>query len=118
MVAMRDGVHLATDVYLPGGKGPWPVVLIRTPYNKSKNAAAENWTAKGYAFVAQDWRGLFASEGKFTNATLNGRENVDDGYDTVEWIAKQPWCNGKVGITGGSGPGIAAKQAILANPPH
>ncbi len=122
MVPMRDGVRLATDIYLPPGAGPWPVVLVRTPYGKSKkqapDAASEDWTPKGYAYVEQDWRGLFASEGKFTALTLTGMQNGDDGYDTVEWVAKQPWCNGRIGMLGGSGPGIAAKQAVRANPPH
>jgi len=118
MVAMRDGVRLATDVYLPPGDGPFPVVLERTPYNRQRQPPAAQFVRNGYVFVIQDWRGLFASEGKFTVEMLTGSQGGEDGYDTVEWIARQPWCNGKVGVTGGSGPGIAAKQTVLSNPPH
>jgi predicted acyl esterase len=118
MVAMRDGVRLATDVFLPKGAGPFPVVLERTPYNRQRSPPAAQYNRNGYVFVMQDWRGLFGSEGKFTVEMLTGTQGGEDGYDTVEWIARQPWCNGKVGATGGSGPGIAAKQTVLANPPH
>jgi len=122
MVAMRDGVRLATDIYLPSGKGPWPVVLVRTPYNKTKKTEPqcwpEAWLPNGYAYVEQDWRGRYASEGKFTPTVMVGKVNALDSYDTVEWVAKQPWCNGKVGMTGGSATGNAAKSAILVNPPH
>lgn len=119
MAPMRDGVRLATDIYLPEGKGPWPVVLERTPYNRKVQAPKmAPYVKHGFAFVVQDWRGQFDSEGKFTLDVIRGPKSPDDGYDTVEWIAKQPWCNGKVGITGGSGPGIAAKEALYGNPPH
>ena len=119
MTPMRDGIRLATDFCVPAGGGSWPVVLIRTPYGrKTQIARSGGYLKSGYAFVAQDWRGLFDSEGKFTPEVLSGQVNSEDGYDTVEWIARQSWSNGKIGITGGSGPGIAAKQAVLANPPH
>ncbi len=119
MVPMRDGVRLATDVYLPAGDGPWPAIAQRTPYGRKgarQPDLAAGFVGRGYAFVIQDWRGQFDSEGKFDR--LGPKINQDDGYDTVEWIASQPWCNGKVGIMGGSGPGIAALQAVVANPPH
>src|SRR6478752_5337188 len=60
MVAMRDGVRLATDVFLPAGEGPFPVVLERTPYNRQRNPPAAQYNRNGYVFVMQDWRGLFA----------------------------------------------------------
>ena len=119
MIAARDGVKLATDYYLPSGKGPWPAIVMRTPYNRraAKQAQdARGYTGRGYVYVVQDLRGLFESEGKFDN--LSGSYMIDDGYDTVEWVARQPWCNGKVGVTGGSGPGTAAKMAVVSNPPH
>jgi predicted acyl esterase len=119
MTPMRDGVRLATDVYLPEGQGPWPVVLERTPYNRKQQAAkVKPYLTNGYAMVIQDWRGQFDSEGKFTVDVLTGTRGQEDGYDTVEWIARQPWSNGKVGVMGGSGPGIAAKQTVAGNPPH
>jgi len=115
MVAMRDGVKLATDVYLPPGPGPWPAILQRTPYNKNGGRrAAQRYNDAGYAFAIQDQRGKFRSEGVFTP-----HENeLRDGYDAVEWAAAQPWCNGKVGMSGGSALGIAANLAAAADPPH
>lgn len=115
MVAMRDGVRLATDIFLPDGKGPWPVILNRTPYNKvSAGAQSKQWTDNGYVFVAQDCRGRFKSEGKY----FPFMDDHLDGYDTVEWAAKQSWANGKVGMIGASAMGITANQASIMAPPH
>lgn len=117
LVAMRDGVKLATDIYLPEGNGPWPVILTRTPYNKSSMLGAGRptfWTSKGYAVVVQDCRGRFQSEGKY----LPFMDDHFDGYDTVEWIAKQSWSNGKIGMSGASAMGITANQASIMAPPH
>jgi predicted acyl esterase len=116
LVAMRDGVKLATDVYLPAGAGPWPVILMRTPYGKEMRAFGQpaQWTTNGYAYVVQDCRGRFKSEGRY----LPFMDDHFDGYDTVEWIARQPWSNGKVGMTGGSAMGITANQAAITAPPH
>src|SRR5215510_14807216 len=115
MVAMRDGVKLSTIIYLPEGSGPWPTVLVRTPYGKQTQTRSNGeWTKNGFAFVVQDVRGTFKSEGKY-------RPFVDDqvdGYDTIEWLARQPWSNGKVGMYGASAMGIAANEAAMANPPH
>jgi predicted acyl esterase len=115
MVPMRDGVKLSTIIYLPEGSGPWPVVLIRTPYGKqSQTRSNSEWTKNGFAFVVQDVRGTFKSEGKY-------RPFVDDqvdGYDTIEWLAKQSWSNSKIGMYGASAMGIAANEAAMANPPH
>ena len=110
MVLMADGVKLATDVYLPtNGKAPFPTVLIRTPYNKDGlKGPAANLNRVGYAVVAQDMRGRFASEGKpiiiFGNEGLGGKHQ--DGHDTLRWIAKQPWSDGKVATWGASALGI------------
>jgi len=115
MVAMRDGIKLSTIIYLPEGSGPWPVVLIRTPYGKqSQTRSNGEWTKNGFAFVVQDVRGTFKSEGKY-------RPFVDDqadGYDTIEWLARQSWSNSKIGMYGASAMGIAANEAAMANPPH
>src|ERR1043166_6840247 len=120
MVAMSDGVKLATDVYLPGdGTGKYPVVVARTPYGKSNGGAA--WAAmaakRGYALVAQDLRGRFKSEGH--NAIIFGNDGWgehQDGRETVEWIAKQPWCDGKIGSWGGSALGIVQNMAASVAP--
>ncbi len=120
MVPMRDGVKLATDVYLPAGEGPWPTALIRTPYNKDgAKGFAKPATDRGYVLVAQDFRGRFASEGDDYPVFLHGGWGEhQDGYDTVEWIAQQEWSNGKVGGFGMSAPGIALNMMAPSRPPH
>lgn len=117
MIQMRDGVHLATNIYLPPGEGPWPVVLTRTPYGKDQGNAAQRearYMSNGYARVVQDCRGRFKSEGKYAAFV----DDMEDGYDSVEWIAKQPWSNGKVGMVGASAMGITSNLAAMAAPPH
>jgi predicted acyl esterase len=115
---MRDGVKLAGNLYLPAGQGPFPCIVMRTPYGKdamfANPAGAKRYTDAGYAYFVQDVRGKGRSDG-FYQAFVN---DGFDGYDTIEWMAKQPWCNGKIGITGGSAMGIAANLAAINNPPH
>ena len=114
MVEMRDGVKLATNVFLPEGEGPWPVILTRTPYNKDGGLTlgGDRYAKAGYVYVAQDCRGRFRSEGEY-EPFLDDRE---DGYDTVNWVAEQPWCDGNVGMSGASAMGITALLAAIANP--
>ncbi len=115
MVSARDGVKLSTAVYLPEGNGPWPVVLIRTPYGKQTQAGANaRWTGRGFALVVQDCRGTGKSEGEYRPFLTDHT----DGYDTVEWVAKQAWSNGRVGMFGASAMGITANMASMMNPPH
>ncbi|MBI2823947.1 MAG: CocE/NonD family hydrolase [Planctomycetia bacterium] len=120
MVPMRDGVKLATNVFLPDGKGPWPAVLTRTPYNKDGRIGgggeqeAAPYLDRGYVRIVQDCRGRFASEGEY-RAFI---DDIEDGYDTIEWIAAQSWCDGKVGMIGGSAMGITANQAAISGAPH
>jgi predicted acyl esterase len=107
MIPMRDGAALATDLFFPAGAPPFPVLLIRTPYNKAgMTDLGINAAKHGYAAAIQDTRGRFASQGD------NLPFNIDDkdGFDTVEWIARQGWCNGKIGTTGGSALGITQLQ--------
>ncbi|HEY8571293.1 CocE/NonD family hydrolase [Phenylobacterium sp.] len=118
---MRDGTRLAANVFKPQGAGPWPVVLSRTPYLKDGRgsgpqlaAQAKRYTDAGYVFVLQDVRGKGRSQG-FYSAFEN---DIEDGYDSVEWAAAQPWSNGKVGMTGGSALGITANLAATSAPPH
>lgn len=97
MVPMRDGVNLATNIYLPEGDGPWPVVLTRTPYDKNRaRRSADLYNENGYALVSQDVRGRYESEGIYQPFEVD----MPDGYDTVEWIAAQDFSNGKIGIFG------------------
>ncbi len=115
MVPMRDGVGLATNIYLPAGDGPWPVVLTRTPYNKNAaERSAATYNQRGYALIAQDVRGRYESEGE--NRPFE--TDIEDGYDTVEWIAEQAFSNGKIGIFGTSAPGITSNLAAASAPPH
>lgn len=114
---MRDDVKLAADVYLPQGEGPWPVIVTRTPYLKEGERWAQGavkYTDAGFAYVVQDTRGKGHSEG-FYRAF---QDDLEDGYDTVEWLATRPWSNGRIGITGGSAMGITANLAAVADPPH
>ncbi|MGI9822915.1 CocE/NonD family hydrolase [Agromyces sp. Marseille-Q5079] len=123
MVRMRDGVRLATDVYLPGmpeepDASPGDTVLIRLPYDKSGTYTyipliAEYFAARGYRVVAQDVRGKFRSEG---DALLFVNE-ADDGYDTIEWIVNQPWSNGRVAMWGDSYYGFTQWAAASSQHP-
>ena len=118
MVPMRDGVRLATDVYLPDGAGPFPAVLVRLPYDKNGRYCwmpflATHFIARGYAFVPQDVRGKFRSEGD----PLAFVNEVPDGYDTIEWITQQPWSNGDVGMWGDSYYGFTQWAAVAAGHP-
>ena len=117
MVPMRDETRLATDLYFPGGEGPWPAIVTRTPYNKTSpalSAITSAWNAKGYAFVTQDARGRGDSEGEFTPYENEGR----DGHDTIEWIAQQDWCDGNVALFGGSYGARSGWFTALEQPEH
>jgi len=129
MIAMRDGVRLATDVYFPAeGDGPFPVLLERTPYNKagtnhgdrtlaaptplSKPEVAAGFVRAGYVYVLQDCRGRYASEGGFEKYVAEG----EDGFDTIAWLQAQTWCDGHVGTLGLS-YGAHAQTALAAFAP-
>ena len=118
---LRDGARLAANVFRPSGKGPWPVIITRTPYLKDGRgtpaalaAQGKHYTDAGYVFVMQDVRGKGHSQG-FYAAYVN---DIEDGYDTVEWAAAQPWSNGKVGMSGASAMGVTTNAAAVAAPPH
>lgn len=118
-VRMRDGVHLATDVYLPeGDDGQGDTILIRLPYDKSGPytflpLVAEYLMARGYRVVAQDVRGKFRSEGEALLFVNEAR----DGYDTIEWITQQPWSNGRVAMWGDSYYGYTQWAAVSTQHP-
>lgn len=121
-VPMRDGVQLATDVYLPAtASGAKPVVLIRTPYGKTDPQEqalplARALAVQGFAAVVQDLRGTGRSEGTFK---AYSRIEGPDGYDTLEWLAAQPWCNGRIGTVGCSYHGeVQDMLAAMRHPNH
>ena len=99
-IPMRDGIRLSANIFKPTGAGPWPVLLGRTPYGKGdeKGAGGRSNAAKGYVTVIQDCRGRGNSEGVWEPF----RDDAADGFDTVEWIGRQPWCTGRVATFGGS----------------
>lgn len=118
MVPMRDGIRLSTAVAFPEGPGPWPVVLSRTPYGKDEAINdARPFVQNGVARVAQDLRGRYDSEGLDGIFVSDGWGEQQDGYDTIQWIAGQPWCDGNVGMIGGSALGITQYMAAGCDPP-
>ena len=111
----RDGVTLRADIYRPAGDGPFPVLLTRTPYNKSFMAPiGMEGASRGFMMVLQDTRGRYASEGEW----YPFKHEIDDGYDTVEWAAALSHSNGKVGMFSGSYVGATQMLAAIAHPPH
>ncbi len=118
-VPMRDGVKIAVDVYLPvKGKGPWPVILAYSPFQKERffeSAKPAFYCDHGYVCVQAAERGSGLNEGQFT---FQSPQSARDGYDIIEWIAKQPWCTGNVGMLGASGYGVAQWITAPLNPPH
>ena len=117
-IRMRDGTVLRADILLPGNKGRFPALVYRTPYGKEfaleDYATFSRAVERGYAVVVQDVRGRYASAGEFRPYEHEGR----DGFDTIEWAAKQKWSNGAVGTFGLSYPGAVQWLAAVENPPH
>lgn len=128
-VPMRDGVGLHTLIFLPDpgvwGSGPYPTIVSRTPYGIGSKTqpiscppgCSRTWqesVEKGYAVVHQDTRGRFLSQGVDRIFDDTG----PDGYDTIEWVADQPWCDGNIGLTGISAGGIVTYLTAAEKPPH
>lgn len=118
MVRMRDGVRLATDVYLPQEAGPAPAIVVRLPYDKASRYTffpllAPSITARGYALVVQDVRGKFGSEGE----TVAFVHETDDGWDTLDWVANQEWSDGTAGMFGDSYYGFTQWAAVASGHP-
>ena len=121
MMPMRDGIRLATDIYRPKGNGKYPIVFSRTPYNFNTWVDGKMTTrtledayqavSRGYAYVVQNERGRFFSEGEWD---ILGTP-ITDGYDALEWMSKQAWSNGKVGLIGCSS--TAEWQMAVASQP-
>ena len=137
-VPMRDGETLPTEIYLPSGDGPWPVVFVRTSRGRIDSALdfGNELLRSGYAFVGQD----LIPQGDFVNADVLGRpvgqqplnreqraafnarrsrrNTGEDGHDAIEWIAQQAWCNGKIAMTGYSEACSSTKAAMAQLPPN
>ena len=114
-IPMRDGVDLSANIYRPDDPGKFPVILVRTPYKKEMGELQGRFYARrGYICAIQDCRGRFGSKGiwePFVN-------EAQDGYDTIEWLARQVWSSGKVGMIGGSYLGWVQWWAARDHPPH
>jgi len=114
---MRDGVILRANVFRPDAPGSFPGLLMRTPYGKP-DGGFQRYVRAGYAVAAQDSRGRYASDGEHVPFTIEDNGEAEDGYDSVEWLAAQPWCNGKVGTTGASYNGYMQWKLAKLRPPH
>ena len=115
-VPMRDGIDLSLDLIRPDTPGTYPVVLLRTPYDKVRARAPfhHELARRGYIVALNDIRGRFNSDGEFTPYV----HDTEDGYDVIEWIARQPWSDGNIGMAGGSCVARTQWLAAAANPPH
>ena len=120
MVPMRDGTRLSVYLYTPQGKGPWPALYeqryadITAPGTRKAYAKIAE---KGYVVAAENFRGAYKSEGTWVGYRALSWGELKDGFDTVEWLAKQPWCTGKVGTFGGSQAGFAQNFLAVTRPP-
>lgn len=135
-VPMRDGVRLAVDIYRPDAQGKFPALLAQSPYGKEvqelpippQRQGGPLWDGgieagdsyyfvpRGYVHVVADVRGTGYSEGEY--AFLFSKNEIMDGYDLVEWIAQQPWCDGNVGLVGMSYYGSIQPYIAILQPPH
>jgi putative CocE/NonD family hydrolase len=115
-VPMRDGVELSANVFRPDMPGRYPTILVRTPYGKGHDITVHyrTFVEHGYAVVVQDVRGRYGSQGIFRPL----EQEPADGDDTLNWIARQPWSDGKVGMMGGSYLGIVQWKIAVLNNPH
>ena len=120
MAPTRDGTKLAMDIHIPEGEGPWPVILTYIPYRKDDQqpltGMQHHWAQHGYIGARVDCRGTGSSEG--SNDDEYRIVEQRDGFDVVEWIADQDWCDGKVAMTGGSYGGFTSVQVAALAPPH
>ncbi len=121
MIPMRDGARLSTYLYTPKGPGPWPV-LYEQRYADLRAAGTRKTLARmaaaGYVVAAQNFRGTHQSEGTWVGYRGLGWGETRDGFDTVEWLAAQPWSSGKIGTFGGSQAGFAQNFLAVTRPPH
>ncbi len=121
MIPMRDGKRLSAYLYLPKGNGPWPV-LYEQRYADLRAPATRKGFARlaeaGFVVASENFRGTHLSEGTWVGYRALGWGELKDGYDTVEWLAKQPWSTGKIGTFGSSQAGFAQNFLAVTQPPH
>jgi len=123
VVSSSDGALLFVETNLPDGTGPWPTILISSPYNQAtrdgggltQGVRVRDWVPRGYAVVSADVRGFANSEGC---VDVWGPKEQQDQYDLVEWVAAQPWSNGKVAMYGQSYVGTTPHEAAVKKAPH
>ena len=117
-VPMRDGTELSVHVHRPVGDGPFPAIISYTPYGKGivSHGPPSTMVQHGYAELVFDIRGTGDSAG--WNDSIYSPAERQDGYDMIEWVARQPWCSGKVGMWGISFGGVVSLQMAMAAPPH
>lgn len=115
-VPMRDGTILRGNLYRPEGASGVPALLMRTPYGKGKRRY-DRYVRAGYAVMCQDTRGRYSSDGTFVLFSEENTGDAEDGYDTIEWLASQPWCSGKVGTFGPSYNAWMQWEAASLQPP-
>ena len=120
MIPMRDGKHLSAYVYFPKGKGPWPVIFEQR-YASLRGTGSRESAARmangGYVVALVNYRGTHLSEGKYVAYRALQWGELQDGYDTCEWLAKQDWSTGKVGTFGSSQGGYAQNYLTVTQPP-
>src|SRR5262249_50547899 len=119
-IPIRDGVTLAADIYRPDEDGKFPVLLLRTFYGRAASAATSDamyepnyYAQRGYVLIQQDSRGRYDSDGEYDLFACE----PNDGFDTAEWVAKQPWSNGRIGGIGQSGFGLTQLLMAITSPP-
>ncbi len=121
MLPMRDGKRLSAYLYIPAGKGPWPVIFEQryaSLRGKSARESAARMARAGYVVALVNFRGTHLSEGKYVGYRALQWGKLQDGYDVCEWLAKQQWSTGKVGTFGSSQGGYAQNYLAVTQPPH
>ena len=121
MIPMRDGKRLSAYLYFPAGKGPWPA-LFEQRYASIRGTRTRQWAAElaesGFVVALVNFRGTQESEGTYVGYRALAWGELQDGYDTCEWLAGQPWCTGKTGTFGSSQGGFAQNYLAVTRPPH
>ena len=121
MIPMRDGQRLSAFLYTPAGSGPWPA-LFEQRYANLRGTGTRQWAAQlaeaGYVVALVNFRGTHKSEGRYVGYRALAWGELQDGYDTCEWLAAQPWCTGRIGTFGSSQGGYAQNYLAVTQPPH